>query len=316
MYKFSKPSRTLTSKERRNQMIDFTKTNAKLTLVELSKRNEYEKEIPLIAREQFAHRTNVARPAKVSKHIANIFPSVGRIVCGTIQATCFLVTEDMVITNNHVAEDIRKCQLDHSDRDGHRLITVDFGAGQNNESGVIDVASLDDPRNILDESLDYAFLALKSKAENKTPLGDRVRSQVPNIGLLFIIGYPQNDTLMDDTAVIIPKDQRFREISRRTEEQEMKCLENPQECIHGNQYDGNVKCIHLYNPAVNIAAKNDVIASYDTSTMFHGSSGSPVVNISGEIVAIHSCGYMLHESRAKTSLLEYGFTFKAIIDDL
>ena len=52
--------------------------------------------------------------------------------------------------------------------------------------------------------------------------------------------------------------------------------------------------------------------------MFYGSSGSPVINMSGEIVAIHSCGLILPESASatETSLLEYGFTFEAIINDL
>ena len=263
-------------------------------------------------REQFASRKNVARPAKLSKHIADIFPSVGRIVCGTIHATCFLVTEDMVITNNHVAEDIQKCQLDHSDRDGHQLITIDFDfdePGQSNASGAIEVARLDDPRNIRSEALDYAFLALKSKPEGKIPLGDKVKRHVPESGRLVIVGHPEGREKLHNTCTIIPKE----EVRQRVQKEETKCLENPQECYQNNNRVNNN---HFDDPIKSIGVYNDVIISYDTSNMFHGSSGSPVINMSGEIVAIHRGGFILTESATETSLFEYGFTFEAIINDL
>ena len=310
VYRFSKSSETLSSKERWDEMRNCIKRNAKSTLVDHSKRNKYEQEIQRIVREQFASRKNVARPAK---HIADIFPSVGRIVCGTIQATCFLVTEDMVITNNHVAEDIQ-CQLNYSDRDGHQLITIDFDfdePGQSNASGAIEVARLDDPRNIRSEALDYAFLALKSKPEGKIPLGDKVKMHVPESGLLVIVGHPDGREKLDDTCTIIPKAYRQKEVRQRVRKEETKCLENPQECYQNNNRVNNN---HFDDPIKSIGVYNDVIISYDTSNMFYGSSGSPVINMSGEIVAIHCCGLILPET--ETNLFEYGFTFEAIINDL
>ena len=316
VYRFSKSSETLSSKERWDEMRNCIKRNAKSTLVDHSKRNKYEQEIQRIVREQFANRKNIARPAKLRKHIADIFPSVGQIVCGTIHATCFLVTEDMVITNNHVAEDIRKCQLDHSDRDGHQLITTDFDIdepGQSNASGAIEVARLDDPRNIRSEALDYAFLALKSKPEGKIPLGDKVKMHVPESGLLVIVGHPDGREKLDDTCTIIPKAYRQKEVRQRVRKEETKCLENPQECnLNNNRVNNN----HFDDPVKSTGVDNDVIITYDTSNMFGGSSGSPVINTSGEIVAIHSCALILAESATETSLLQYGFTFEAIINDL
>ena len=311
VYRFSKSSETLSSKERWDEMRNCIKRNAKSTLVDHSKRNKYEQEIQRIVREQFASGKNVARSAKLSKHIADIFPSVGRIVGGGIQGTCFLITEDMVITCKHVVEDMAKSQRVAS-------ITIDFDfdePGQSNASGAIEVARLDDPRNIRSEALDYAFLALKSKPEGKIPLGDKVKRHVPESGRLVIVGHPEGREKLHDTCTIIPKAHRQKEARQRVRKKETKCLENPQEC---NQNNNRVNNNHFDDPIKSIGVVNDVIISYDTSNMFDGSSGSPVINMSGEIVAIHSCGLILPESASatETSLLEYGFTFEAIINDL
>lgn len=325
-FMFSEHPRILSRKKMREEMHDSIHRNARSILVCPDKRNEYQKEIPKIAREQFANHANVARPAKLSKHVAAIYPSVGQISCGSYQASCFLVDEDMIITNYHVRKDLLDIQRDASDRAAHESIFVDFefdSVGQTNRSGSLEVANLDDERNIYDEAIDYAFLALKSKAEGKTPLGERVKEHVPRVGLLAIIGHPEGREKLDDTCVIIPEATRSDEISKRVEEKQKRCLKKPWECSYQVQQqkmfktdDNPIKCIHLYNPAMNVADKNDDIISYDTSTMFHGSSGSPVINMSGEIVAIHSCGYSLHENKKKTSLFEYAFTFEAIISDL
>ena len=293
LYRFSKPSTTLSFEQRYTEMYDIITRNAKLTLVESSKRNEYQKEASQTARKQlFSNRTNVARPAKLSKHIADIYPSVGQIVCGELVATCFLVTEDIVITNNHVVEDILVGRK--SDPAAHRSITIDFdfdAPRQSNATGGIEVASLDDARNIRNEALDYAFLALESKPEGKTPLGNKVKKHVPQSGLVAIVGHPGGFEKLDDTCTIIPR----AEVSNLVD---LSC----------------VKCIHVKNHAKNSGATS--ITSYLTSSMFDGSSGSPVINMSGEIVALHCCGFMPVENEEECSLFDYGFTFEAIIADV
>ena len=292
LYRFSKPSTALSFEQRCTEMYDIITRNAKLTLVESSKRNEYQKEISQNARKQFSNRTNVARPAKLSKYIADIYPSVGQIVCGTIRATCFLVTEDIVITNNHVVEAILNGRK--SDLAAYRSITIDFdfdAPRQSNATGGIEVASLDDARNIRNEALDYAFLALESKPEGKTPLGNKVKKHVPQSGLVAIVGHPGGFEKLDDTCTIIPR----AEVSNHVD---LSCVE----------------CIHVKNHAKNSGATS--ITSYLTSSMFDGSSGSPVINMSGEIVAIHCCGCTREENGDEICLLNYGFTFEAIIADV
>ena len=54
---------------------------------------------------------------------------------------------------------------------------------------------------------------------------------------------------------------------------------------------------------------------YDTS-LFTGASGSPVFDLNGNIVAIHTQGYTLNVEGGKCSLMEFGVTFQAICEDL
>ena len=56
--------------------------------------------------------------------------------------------------------------------------------------------------------------------------------------------------------------------------------------------------------------------AYDT-TLFEGSSGSPVFNEDGHIVAIHTQGYPILDNKRKiTSIMEFGVTFAAIFEDI
>ena len=55
--------------------------------------------------------------------------------------------------------------------------------------------------------------------------------------------------------------------------------------------------------------------TYDIS-LFSGSSGSPVFDLSADIVAMHTQGYTLDVEAGKCSLMEFGVQFGAICSDL
>ncbi len=54
---------------------------------------------------------------------------------------------------------------------------------------------------------------------------------------------------------------------------------------------------------------------YDT-TLFSGASGSPVFDLNGNIVAMHTQGYTLDVQGGKCSLMEFGVQFNAICEDM
>ena len=55
--------------------------------------------------------------------------------------------------------------------------------------------------------------------------------------------------------------------------------------------------------------------AYDT-TLFSGASGSPVFDLNGNIVAMHTQGYRLFIGVHECSLMEFGIQFSAICEDL
>lgn len=50
-----------------------------------------------IAKDDYSKNIGTARPTRLLQPLANYPKSVGRIVCGNVQGTCFLVTPNLVI---------------------------------------------------------------------------------------------------------------------------------------------------------------------------------------------------------------------------
>ena len=66
---------------------------------------------------------------------------------------------------------------------------------------------------------------------------------------------------------------------------------------------------------IRLAEKYKDCLPYDTS-LFTGASASPVFDLNGNIVAIHTQGYTLNVGGGKCSLMEFGVTLQAIYKDL
>lgn len=304
LFLFSKPVERLTNKEMFEEMEQHMLCHAQSVLVPDDQQHQYEKVISDLARAQFATQHSVARPARLTKALALFVDSIGKIGCGNITATCFLLSPNVVITNDHVIRMFINARLSSDPRPYRDIFVVfDFEqAGQTSYHTYIKVRPLMTAGNLFSSHLDYAILQLEESLKDKTPLGQYVRCSVPERGLVTIIGHPGSREKLEETSMILPEKQRTKEIEGRIQD----------ELKQWQLEDSAVKCIHMHGVAWN----NNRVMTYDVGTMFEGSSGSPVFNMSGEIVALHSAGYRLNQKKKNTRLIELGVTFHTIIKDL
>ena len=310
------------SKEIGENMIKQVQEEARSTLLSpRQNRNSGHALLNLVTK--FGKKTPTARPARILTPLANHMKSVGCLICGTVQGTCFLVTENTVITSYHIVNMIieaRKKATDEENRRVHANIYIYFDYLFVNQ-----IASQSPPPSVeVDESdqfgnphLDYVLLKLKAQEEvlkDRTPLGPEVRAFVANSGIVTIIGHPDGREMFEDACRIIPRHQSnvTEVLESRAQKKARHCDEDPATCSDVNIHAR--KCVHMYRGRDASHSKHQV--AYDT-TLFEGSSGSPVFNEDGHIVAIHTQGYPILDNKRKiTSIMEFGVTFAAICEDI
>ncbi|XP_054555120.1 serine protease FAM111A-like [Talpa occidentalis] len=147
-----------------------------------------------------------------------------------------------------------------------------------------------------DATLDYAVLKLKENAQVISPgLCDKFNSTPPN-GLVYIIGHPDGNAKEIDHCFVIPLSQR-----------EEKC---EQRVKNGGPF------VHMYTrKSFQGIVNNPNVITYDTFFYF-GSSGSPVFDSSGALVAIHNAGFAFIDERGMNSIIEFGSSMISILCDI
>ena len=251
--------------------------------------------------QKFANKHIIARPVAFSKTIGKYFDSVGFLKCGSIEATSFLVSKTIIATNYHVAVEILKCQNDPLSRKYHEDVFVHFDYEYSGQKSALSNGfkiipfSYESIELQGSEEFDYVFLLPEKPVEDKLTLGQFVRSKTPERGNVCIIGHPGGNVKQDEVCPLLP----FDEIERRCEEEE--------------------RCRRLHDPSFYICrmdienrVANNSRLLYDVGNMFHGSSGSPVLDMSGYIVGLHTLGY----TDGTYVHMEVAVKFKSIIDDL
>ena len=276
----------------------------------LEKLREKKKPIKHLFQQLFASNNVVSRPTRFTKGLVKFLDSVGYLRCGTVHATCFLVSEDMVVTNYHVVDKILKARTS-STPDDHSKIHVYFRYEvQDFPANGYELKELPFQENIFGRKLDYAFLHLKHRVKMET-LGQLVSCNVPMRGKVCIVGHPNGKEKQEEMCAIIPLDEKTRncEIERRFRESVFNCLTNQSSCALA--YIGQT-CAHSYQSALQEICNEEKTLTYDVGSMFEGASGAPVFDMKCNIVALHTGGFRVQE----TSIVEYGITFEAIIRHL
>ena len=318
VYVFSKDVDDLTNQEMLTEMEECLRARACCTLVGPQDRGEkkYQKSLEKHAKDEFSNSNVISRPVQFTKSLCELYDSIGFLLCGGVISTCFLVSKNMIATNWHVVNKIKIARRASTHHD-HSVVKIYFryennGVPLSNINGH-KLKPLSDEGNVICRRLDYAFLFLEEFVEGIV-LGDRVRCAIPEHGNVCVVGHPRGEEKQDELCPILPlhDDGRSLELERRYEENELHCRNNQSSCALA--YIGQ-KCVHSHHSSLQQLRDETNAVTYDTGSMFKGSSGAPVFNMKCKIVALHTAGFLVGINDTR-SIIEFGITFESIIADL
>ncbi|CAB3983384.1 FAM111A [Paramuricea clavata] len=231
------------------------------------------------ARYEVLKNASTKRPAILNETLASYMRSIGHIKCGSVSGTCFLVTDVLVITNYHVYRMIEKERNKPGNSSIPITVLFDYFYAKQMENVVeIEVDEEQDPK-LGNPYVDYKFFRLKQNEgiRDRIPLGPMVRNWQLSDGRVVILGHPEGKEMQDEVCVVVG----YRAMQERIRERHEQCngvhMTNAQLLHNTEDFQG--------------------FLSYDT-TFFAGGSGSPVFEINGNIVAMHTQGYLLEREVA------------------
>lgn len=258
-----------------------------------------------------AHKTNFGKqtknsmPVKTLKLLSRCIDSVGHIEWdnngNTGCATCFVFTGLFIFTCRHVISDIVGNEINPSKWEDiiGQCVRVTFGYEDRQEKN--NYFSIEPWFEISDVLLDYAVLKLKEDGQ-QVPVGlYNGIGPAPLGGLIYIIGYPGWEVKSIDGCLVIPQSQRVQKY---------------REHLQAQGYNDEMQYIHMYTQRSfqDIVPSPDVV-TYDTSFYF-GSSGSPVFDSKGSLIAMHTAGFRNYYQSEFSSIIEFGCTMEAILHDI
>ncbi|XP_045711044.1 serine protease FAM111A-like isoform X2 [Phyllostomus hastatus] len=275
-------------------------------------KNRQGKKLYLAHKTYFGKLTKNATLVKITKLLSRLSDSVGYLswdnngIRGC--ATCFVFRGLFIFTCWHVIHDIVGKGIEPSkwaDIIG-QCVRVTFGYEDSQERG--DYFFVKPWFEISDESLDYAVLELK---ENGRPVPSGLYNgigPVPLSGLIYIIGHPDREAKSIDGCAIVPQSQRVEKYQQHLPPQDSN--------EHMQGFDEHMEFIRMLTQRSfeEMAPRTDVI-TYDTSFYF-GSSGSPVFDSYGSLVAMHSAGFRNYYHSEFSSIIEFGPTMESILHDI
>ena len=271
---------------------------------------DHNQQIFNFARDDLSKNASTKMPAILFKNIGSCIKSIGQISCGRIVGTCWLVKDMWIITNHHVYMmfNTERIKL----RDPNLPIKVSFDYFYPEKPENIRTVEVDEQRDPQIESshLDYKFLHLKAHESltDRARLGALVRNRRLQEGLVIIVGHQAGREMLEESCVVVSS-QSWRE---RIEQRHEKFNQEVQQRYHADLQPAGV---HMANEDLLRSAERNERLPYDTS-LFSGASGSPVFDLNGNIVAMHTQGYILDVKGGQCSLMEFGVQFAAICEDL
>ncbi|CAB4035926.1 Hypothetical predicted protein, partial [Paramuricea clavata] len=226
------------------------------------------------AKSEVFKNSSTQMPARLNEHLVSYMKSIGQIACGKVRATCFLVTDTLIITNYHVYRMIKDERTEV--KNPNLPITVRFDYLLPEPTGHIVSVEVDEAQYTTLENplLDYKFFCLKQSEglTDRVPLGPMVRNWQLSDGRVVILGHPEGKELHEEVSVVVGYDAWLDRLNERYKQFSGVHMTNSQLLWNDTKYQDHLP--------------------YDT-TFFRGSSGSPVIEMNGNIVAMHTQGYLL-----------------------
>ena len=249
-----------------------------------------------VARDDLTKNKSTKMPAILLCRLGPYIKSIGRISCGSKVGTCWLVTNKLVITCHHVYRRFIEERLL-----GPNLpikVSFDcFHAQRPEDVCTVEVDEEYDPE-LESPYLDYKFLRLKENEAlaDRDGLGPIVRNRSLQEGLVIIVGHPEGTEEMQGETCVVVRNHTWREqLQQRHHRTGLHMTDE-----------------HLFRAD---SYQEQGCLAYDT-TLFSGASGSPIFDMNGNIVAMHTQGYTLNVQGRECSLMEFGVQFYAICEDM
>ncbi|XP_059116212.1 serine protease FAM111A-like [Peromyscus eremicus] len=260
-------------------------------------------------KENFGKLTKNSTSVKLLKHLSHVSDSVGYLRWNNNgnegSATCFVFKGLYIITCRHVITSIVGEGIDPSQWASIISqcvkVTFDYEEFPPREDSAFNVKPWFEISN---KTLDYAVLELEENGGH-VPAGlYNGIGPVPLNGLIYIIGHPDGEKKSTDACTVVPKDNRGR-----------KCEENVREREAAGCRFSMPFVLMFTQRSFQEMLHSSHVVTYDT-TFFGGSSGSPVFDSYGSLVAMHAAGFTCKYQNGISNIIEFGSSMKSILDDI
>lgn len=249
-----------------------------------------------IFRQDFGSSAKRHRDVKTMKKLMELSNSVCQVrINGKPRGSGFLLFGNFILTNAHVIQDF--CN-DNGGLNEQVAVTFSFESLEEKD-GLIDVEEVVGIEYIPEVSgTDWALLKLS--ADQKLP--DRLLTHsafVRHSGGICIIGYPGESVKQIDVCLVVSQENR-----KQVAERHWKDNQDSVQLLTDRFFE---------NVAVDVQQRKQLL-TYE-SCLYDGSSGSPVFNEDGNVVAMHSGGYPYVDAKGqKQGVIEFGYPFINIIE--
>lgn len=255
-----------------------------------------------IHKENFRKLTKNSTPAKVLKLLSQFSDSVGLIIWNNGGnegcATCFVFTGLYILTCRHVINDIVGEGV-HQSKWADKIsqcVKVTFDYEEFKEKEDNSFFFVEPWFEISDYSIDYAVLKLKEDGQQEPAGLYNGIAPVPSSGLIYIIGHPDVKQKLSDGCVVISQDEHI---------QERKAVEG-----------SDIQYIYIYTQRSFQETVHEPGMVTCDNTFYCGSSGSPVFDSKGSLVAMHTAGFICEYESGVSSIVEFGSSMECILNDI
>ncbi|XP_051048126.1 serine protease FAM111A-like [Phodopus roborovskii] len=278
------------------------------SLIKEESENSKEQSLFETHKRKFGDLTKNSTPGTTNKLLSQFLDSIGLLIWDNNgnrgSATCFVFRGLYIFICRHVLNDIvgeGKEPLECIDLIS-RCVRVTFDDDCKEPNSNFNSYFCIEPSFVIsDVTLDYAVLKLKEN-DQQVPVGlyngiaITVRDE-----LVFMIGY-ENGQRVIDRCTVIPQG---------------KLEEKNQQCVHGTEaasHNHSLKSLPMYTKRSFQEIDNSNDFTYNI--FYCSSSGSPVFDCKGSLLAMHTAGFSFEHESGVYNIIEFGTRMESILEDI